>query len=142
LSTDDFLPAVGQGIVRSNRARTTGLRANVWPHRLRDVAIALAQNALFLTFLDGSCRTPIAGHATITADRVRFAGSLPADGSMIFETEREGTTGDAAALGHGAGHDSSAVPAPDSLQRNRNGLLVTRRNRWRSVRPQDCVRWP
>jgi len=107
LSTDDFLPAVGQGIValesreddRPTRERLSAIDA-------RDVAIALAAERAFLTVLDGSCRTPIAGHATIAADRVRIRGFIAKpDGSMFFETEREGIAGDAAALGHDAGHE-------------------------------------
>ena len=38
-----------------------------------DTAIALAAERAFLAVLDGSCRTPIAGHATVADGRLRFA---------------------------------------------------------------------
>jgi hydroxymethylbilane synthase len=56
--------------------------------------------------LDGSCRTPIAGHAKIAAGRVSFRGLIAKpDGSHVFETTREGTAAQALALGHDAGRE-------------------------------------
>lgn len=50
-----------------------------------------AANA-FLGALDGSCRTPIAGHATVDADAIRFAGMiLTPDGSRWHDVEIEGS---------------------------------------------------
>ena len=52
------------------------------------------------------CRTPIAGHARIAAGRVSFRGLIAKpDGSQVFETTREGTAAQAAALGHDAGRE-------------------------------------
>jgi hydroxymethylbilane synthase len=107
LSIDDFLPAVGQGIValearQDDRLTCERLSAIDAP----DVAIALMAERAFLAVLDGSCRTPIAGHATIAAGRVHIRGFIAKpDGSMIFETAREGAAADAAILGHDAGHE-------------------------------------
>jgi hydroxymethylbilane synthase len=105
LPIDEFLPAVGQGIIaietRADDARTRGLLAAI-DHR--ETAMALAAERAFLTVLDGSCRTPIAGHAAIAAGRLRFRGLIARpDGSEAFETAREGAAGDAAALGADAG---------------------------------------
>jgi hydroxymethylbilane synthase len=105
LSLDEFLPAVGQGIVaietRADDTRTRELLAAI-DHT--DTAIALTTERAFLAVLDGSCRTPIAGHATITAGRVSFRGLIAkTDGSQTFETTREGSVVDAAALGADAG---------------------------------------
>ena len=107
LSIDDFLPAVGQGIValearQDDRLTCERLSAIDAP----DVAIALMAERAFLAVLDGSCRTPVAGHATIAAGRVHIRGFIAKpDGSMIFETAREGAAADAANLGHDAGHE-------------------------------------
>jgi hydroxymethylbilane synthase len=107
LSLDEFLPAVGQGIVaieaREDDAATRSALAAIDDG---DAAIALAAERAFLAVLDGSCRTPIAGHATVVAGRVRFRGLIAKpDGSAWFETARDGAAKDAAALGADAGHE-------------------------------------
>ena len=87
-AVDEFLPAVGQGIIaieaRADDARTRALLAAV-DHA--DSATALAAERAFLAVLDGSCRTPIAGHATVDAGRLRFRGLIAKpDGSEVLET--------------------------------------------------------
>ena len=107
LSTDDFLPACGQGIVaieaRADDAKTRTLLAAI-DHQ--DSAIALAAERAFLGVLDGSCRTPIAGHAIITGGELRFRGLVAKpDGSASFETSRTGAVGAAHDLGADAGRE-------------------------------------
>ena len=107
LDTEEFLPAVGQGIV-ALEARADDARTRAMLDRINspDDAIALAAERAFLTVLDGSCRTPIAGHAKVAAGRVRFRGLIAKpDGSHVFETTREGTAAQALALGHDAGRE-------------------------------------
>jgi hydroxymethylbilane synthase len=107
LDTEDFLPAVGQGIV-ALEARADDTRTRTLLDRVNspDDAIALAAERAFLTVLDGSCRTPIAGHAKVAAGRVSFRGLIAKpDGSDVFETTREGTAAQASALGHDAGRE-------------------------------------
>jgi hydroxymethylbilane synthase len=59
--------------------------------------------------LDGSCRTPIAGHARLDGDTVRFRGMIAkTDGSEAWDVSREGPRGDAAKLGEDAGRELSA----------------------------------
>ena len=71
-----------------------------------DTAIAIAAERAFLAALDGSCRTPIAGHATVSAGQVRFRGMIvKPDGSEAFEAERHGSAADAARLGDDAGQE-------------------------------------
>ena len=114
LPVSDFLPAVGQGAVaitaRENDERVAKLLA---PILHAPTAIALAAERAFLTVLDGSCRTPIAGHATLDGGTLSFHGMvLRADGSEIFEGSRNGPGTDAAALGASAGQDILArLPA-------------------------------
>ena len=64
--------------------------------------------------LDGSCRTPIAGHAIIANDRLQLRGMIiRPDGSEAHETTREGHVRDAAALGADAGRELKAKGGPD-----------------------------
>jgi hydroxymethylbilane synthase len=107
LSVDEFLPAVGQGIIaietRANDAKT---RAHLAAIDHGETATALAAERAFLKVLDGSCRTPIAGHAVIAGGRLRLRGLIARpDGSESFEAVREGPVSDAAALGADAGRE-------------------------------------
>src|SRR3954447_5564920 len=115
LDNDDFLPAVGQGAVtvesRIEDARTRELLATI-DHGATSVAL-LAERA-FLAVLDGSCRTPIAGHAVLDGERLDFRGMiLRPDGSEAFETARAGARGDAVALGADAGAELKRRAPPD-----------------------------
>ena len=67
---------------------------------------AVACERAFLTVLDGSCKTPIAGHAQVEGGRLRFRGAVyRADGSQTFEVAGEGALGEAAEIGAAAGRD-------------------------------------
>jgi hydroxymethylbilane synthase len=115
LDPAEFLPAVGQGAItieaRADDARTRALLAAV-DHP--DTSVALACERAFLAVLDGSCRTPIAGHATLDGDRLSFRGLiLRPDGSEAFETRRSGARGDALALGADAGAELKRRAPPD-----------------------------
>src|SRR5262249_16943322 len=69
-----------------------------------DTAAALTGERAFLAVLEGSCRTPIAGHATVAAGRLRFRGLIAKpDGSDVLETHRQGAVADAVRLGAEAG---------------------------------------
>ncbi|HSI39453.1 MAG TPA: hydroxymethylbilane synthase [Xanthobacteraceae bacterium] len=116
LGTEHFLPAVGQGAVamecRADDARTNALLAAI-----RDVATgqAVAAERAFLAELDGSCRTPIAGLAQVSAGGLAFRGLLLSpDGRSAFEAERHGAPEDAARLGTDAGRQVRAS-APAGL---------------------------
>ena len=107
LDTDEFLPAVGQGAVAITARRDDTAAHDALAGVLcAATATALAAERAFLTVLDGSCRTPIAGHALVAGGHVQFRGLvLRIDGSEVFEGRAEGADGDAAALGAQAGHD-------------------------------------
>jgi hydroxymethylbilane synthase len=105
LDAQEFLPAVGQGAItieaRTDDARTRALLAGI-DHA--ETSVALAAERAFLAVLDGSCRTPIAGHAVLDGDAISFRGMiLRPDGSEVFETSRTGNRHDAVALGADAG---------------------------------------
>ena len=64
--------------------------------------------------LDGSCRTPIGGHATVTGGRLSFRGMIiRPDGSEAYEARRDGAVADAAKLGADAGAELKGRAAPD-----------------------------
>ena len=115
LDVDEFLPAGGQGAVtieaRVDDARTRELLAKI-DHA--DTSVALDCERAFLAVLDGSCRTPIAGHAVLNGDALRFRGMiLRPDGSEAFETARSGSRKDAVALGADAGAELKARAPAD-----------------------------
>ena len=115
LGIDEFLPAVGQGAIgietREGDSRTREL---LTPINHADTAIALAAERAFLAVLDGSCRTPIGGHATVSNGHLRFRGMIvKPDGSEAFETTRSGDAGDAERLGADAGGELKGRAGPD-----------------------------
>ncbi len=114
LPVDVMLPAVAQGAVgieiRTDDARNAGLIAAI---NDTATAITVAAERAFLAALDGSCRTPLAGHAVLENSRIRFHGqTLSLDGRHMFETTREGLAGDAAALGRDAGEEIRVAAGP------------------------------
>ncbi|MBZ9658881.1 hydroxymethylbilane synthase [Mesorhizobium sp. ESP-6-4] len=61
---------------------------------------ALICERAFLAALDGSCRTPIAGHATVSGEKLSFAGLIISpDGTESHEVRLEGEAADAAEIG-------------------------------------------
>jgi len=107
LDLDEFLPAVGQGVI-ALETRTADDRTRGRLARIGDAAAAtaLAAERAFLAVLDGSCRTPIAGHARLDGNALRLRGLIvKPDGSESFEAERRGNASDAVALGEDAGRE-------------------------------------
>jgi hydroxymethylbilane synthase len=117
LSTDEFLPAVGQGAIAIvTRADDAATRETV--DRIADPAtgMALAAERAFLAVLDGSCRTPIGGHATLNGSDLAFRGIvLSPDGRDAVETSRTAVSADAERLGREAGHELRARLLPGML---------------------------
>jgi hydroxymethylbilane synthase len=105
LALDAFPPAVGQGAIAiCARADNERIRELLQLIVHPDTGAALAAERAFLAMLDGSCRTPIAGHAVASSGTLRFHGLiLRPDGSAGLETTRHGDTANAAALGADAG---------------------------------------
>jgi hydroxymethylbilane synthase len=105
LGVEEFLPAVGQGAIgieaRTDDARTREMLARI---NHADTFTGLVCERAFLAVLDGSCRTPIGGHATVAGGRISFRGMIvKPDGSEAFEANREGDVADAEKLGADAG---------------------------------------
>lgn len=115
---DEMLPAVGQGAVciecRDDDADTRGLLAAI-NHVATEIAVR-AEHAM-LAVLDGSCRTPIAGHAVLSSEgSLHLRGLiLKPDGSQAIATERKGALSDAAAMGRDAGLELKRRGGPGFL---------------------------
>lgn len=110
IETEVMLPAVAQGCIgiecRDDDEATRGLLAAI-NHPETETAVACER--AFLAALDGSCRTPLAGHATLREGRVLFRGeALTHDGVHCFATSRDVGPADAAAAGHDAGEEVKA----------------------------------
>jgi len=104
---EEFPPAPGQGAIgiehRSSDTEVKNLLAAIHD---APTGHALACERAYLAVLDGSCRTPIAGHAVIDGDRLSFSGViLSPDGAESHEVRREGKASDAAEIGRAAGQD-------------------------------------
>ncbi|RFZ86367.1 hydroxymethylbilane synthase [Shinella sp. WSJ-2] len=100
-----FPPAPAQGAIciesRINDDRINGLLAAIDD---RPTRAAVSCERGFLATLDGSCRTPIAGYATVEGDHLQFRGMiLTPDGSVFHEIETSGAADSAADLGEAAG---------------------------------------
>jgi hydroxymethylbilane synthase len=105
---EDMLPAVGQGAV-CIECRADDETTRTWLSVINHTATATcitAEHAM-LAVLDGSCRTPIAGHAVVSAEGTLHLRGLIArpDGSQLIATERRGTAAEAEAMGRDAGHE-------------------------------------
>ena len=121
LDVATFIPAVGQGAI-ALAARRDDARLALRLAPVLDLATkrALAAERAFLGELDGSCRTPIAGHAVLAGEQLRFCGlALKQDGTNAVEVAREGRAADAEKLG--------AEAASEVLARLPPGILVARR---------------
>lgn len=108
---DVFPPAPGQGAIcienRIGDKRITDLLAAI-DHK--PTGQALACERAFLAALDGSCRTPIAGHAVIDGGKLSFSGLiLTPDGTKWHDVKSEGRAADAAEIGRKAGKDVRAL---------------------------------
>ncbi|MGH6672195.1 MAG: hydroxymethylbilane synthase [Xanthobacteraceae bacterium] len=120
LDIDEFLPAVGQGAIGiETRTDDTATRALLATVNDADTAVALAAERAFLAVLDGSCRTPIGGHARLSEGMLRFRGIIAKpDGGETFEVTREGNRDHAAALGADAGEELKRRAGADFFARN------------------------
>lgn len=93
IEVDEFLPAVAQGAICIEIARTNDQAKELLrPLNHHDTEICVRAERAMLKILDGSCRTPIAGLATITGGLLTLKGfvSLP-DGHESHSFEGTGT---------------------------------------------------
>lgn len=105
IATELMLPAVAQGAIgmecRRDDARMQALLA---PLDHLPTSICIAAERAFLRVLDGSCRTPIAGLATLDGERLTLqAEVLSLDGSVRHAHLLSGSVTDAIAIGEELG---------------------------------------
>ncbi|MCR6501703.1 hydroxymethylbilane synthase [Shinella sp. CPCC 101442] len=113
-----FPPAPAQGAIciesRVDDDRINNLLAAIDDHATR---AAVSCERGFLATLDGSCRTPIAGYATVEGDHLQFRGMiLTPDGIRFHEIETSGAAGRAADLGEAAGQAIRAKAGADFFE--------------------------
>ena len=104
MALEDFPPAPGQGAI--------GIETRIGDREVEKMLAAihhvptgqaLACERAFLAALDGSCRTPIAGHATVAGEKLSFAGLIISpDGTQSHEVRLEGEAADGAEIGFDA----------------------------------------
>ena len=112
----DMIPAVGQGIVCATLRKDAAdwLQAACTAIDDKPARLAASAERAFLRRLDGSCRTPIAGHFTISGTGARMIGEvLSDDGRSRWFAEgaldRIPSEADAAELGLWVAEDIAAA---------------------------------
>ena len=107
LSTNEFLPAIGQGAIGIEcREGDSTVLELLSPLADLDSETAILCERAFLQTLDGSCRTPIAGYATVEGNSLQFHGLiLRPDGSAHHRVELTGSRDNAESLGVEAGEE-------------------------------------
>jgi hydroxymethylbilane synthase len=102
LDAETMVPSAGQGIVgvtvREDDVELQALLAGIEDPQAR--AVSTAERAL-LALLDGSCKTPIGGHARFLPDgQLQLTGLVArADGSFLLKRSMHGAAADAARIG-------------------------------------------
>jgi hydroxymethylbilane synthase len=101
VATEHMLPAVAQGVIGLEiRENDTAVAPIVSALNDGVTAWAVAAERAFLERLEGSCRTPIAGHGVVDGDRLSFRGELLSpDGAECHVVARVGSVANARELG-------------------------------------------
>jgi hydroxymethylbilane synthase len=107
IAIEECLPAVAQGAIgiecRADDARMMQLLSII---NHADTMAAITCERAFLRVLDGSCRTPIAGYATIDGEVISFKGLIAnPDGTNMRRISKTGAISDAEELGKSAGEE-------------------------------------
>ena len=106
ISVDDMLPALAQGAIAIQIVEGAVIAEEVAKINHAESEVAVICERAFMAALDGSCRTPIAGHAVIKDGFLSFRGeALTLDGKHVIKAARQGAAADAARLGNDAGNE-------------------------------------
>ncbi|RED18666.1 hydroxymethylbilane synthase [Pontivivens insulae] len=102
---DVMLPAVAQGAISlEQREGDEGVSALIAPLNHADTALCVRVERAMLAELDGSCRTPIGGLATLEGGDVVLRGEIVRpDGKISHSDEWRAPRADAVAMGASAG---------------------------------------
>ncbi|MGA8146902.1 MAG: hydroxymethylbilane synthase [Gallionellaceae bacterium] len=117
ISSDDSLPAVGQGALgiecRADRADLARVLAPL--HHADTAACVLAERAMSRA-LSGSCQVPLGGFAEVVGDRLRMRGFVATpDGARLIRAEHTGSASDPETLGNRIAKDLLAQGAGEIL---------------------------
>jgi hydroxymethylbilane synthase len=115
LDPQEFPPAPAQGAI-CIESRIGDDRADSLLSAINDRSTfdAVSCERAFLSALDGSCRTPIAGYATVSGDLLSFSGMiLTPDGTTSHRITAEGKRGEADLIGIRAGEDIRTKAGPE-----------------------------
>ncbi len=82
LAADDFLPAVAQGAIGIECREDEKILEMLSPLADIETETAVICERAFLRVLDGSCRMPIAGYATVDGNSLHLRG-------MVIKTRRQ-----------------------------------------------------
>jgi len=120
-TSDEMLPAVGQGIVAVECAaqdwQTRGILSSIDDPAAHACADAERE---VLWVLNGHCNSPVAGFATIDGDQMSLVASvLDLSGSTIIEVSHSGPANRPRELGRAAGLDLLARGAAEIIERSR-----------------------
>ena len=117
---DEMLPAVAQGAI-GLEIREGDEATAAWIAPLNDAATALAISAerAFLARLEGSCRTPIAGYASLEGGKLKFRGQvLSPDGRKGYDVARADSAERALDIGLGAADEVLSMADQSILARS------------------------
>lgn len=117
LSTEEFLPAVAQGALGIEcRSNDDAVLEILSPLADLQSEMAILCERAFLRALDGSCRTPIAGYATVDGNVLHLRGLIVyPDGSKHHTIDVTGDVKDAETLGASAGSELLAKAGKNFL---------------------------
>jgi hydroxymethylbilane synthase len=115
VAASDMLPAVAQGAIGIEiRAQDAETAKHIAPLNDAASAICVAAERAYLARLEGSCRTPIAGHATLDNGTLRLTGEiLTPDGSSSLAASQTGKPEDGEALGRRVAEELIAGASPE-----------------------------
>ena len=113
LEPDEMLPAVGQGAIGVECRADDPIRTLLTAIDHAPTSMCVAAERAMLDALDGSCHTPIAGHAVLEEGRMRLCGLiLRPDGSEVHATEQTAPAADGERLGRDVGRELRARAEP------------------------------
>ena len=126
LSPEIMLPAVAQGALAvQSRSDDQSVLALLAPLDDPSTRTAVQAERAFLRRLEGGCQVPLAAHALVDAPAGDRAGALvrlrglvgTADGMQVIRAERQGTAGEAEAVGRALAEDLLHAGAGEILER-------------------------
>ena len=113
LEIDEMLPAVGQGAIGVECRADDPVRTLLQAIDHAPTSLCVAAERAMLAVLDGSCHTPIAGHAVLEQDRMRLCGLVARpDGGETHADVQVAAAADGERLGRELGHELRARAGP------------------------------